>query len=221
MVGWMGTRQTTQESVLAAATRLFLDRGLAAVSMEEIAAETGCTRRNLYRYYSAKEDLAFDVLIGLLTQWNSVQIELYSQLKGSAARRLREFLDALVEHLSGQTAFLRLAGEFDFTFQDASVYHPDPSRAERFRAVVHTTEDLLHRILALGAQDGTLELPASAEVLVPTLTTTLWSLAQRAALRNRLILEEFGLTGLTLVQTQVDLLVRALTPARGEVYESV
>lgn len=217
----MGTRLTTQETVLAAATRLFLERGLAAVSMEELAAEAGCTRRNLYRYYSTKEDLAFDVLIALLGEWNRVQCALFDGLSGSALVRLRSFLDGLVDHLSGQRAFLRLAGEFDFTFQDRTTYQPDADRSGRFQAVLHTTEELLERLLALGS-DGSLRLPAPVPILVPTLTTVLWSLAQRVALRERLTAEEFGVSGLELVRTHVDLIVLALTPfPQGEPHERV
>ena len=45
------------ERILDAAGRLFAERGVGAVGMGEIAAEAGCSRATLYRYFADRDEL--------------------------------------------------------------------------------------------------------------------------------------------------------------------
>ncbi len=60
-VGYMtGSRvqgQSTTERLLAAADRLFYRQGLRVVSMDDIAAEAGLTKRTLYYHFASKDVL--------------------------------------------------------------------------------------------------------------------------------------------------------------------
>lgn len=211
----MGAKEITRAQLLDAATRLFLERGLLAVPLEGVAAVAGCTRRTLYRHFATKEDLALAVVTGLLGRWNDEQLALHSRLTGTGAEKLRGFLTGLVGGLEGHKATLRLMGEFDFLFQDTSPYRPAPGPAAEFQAVAPVTEGLVTDLLAESVADGSLELPVPVAVLVPTITTALWGLAQRVALRDHRIREEFGVAGVDLVRTQVELIVRALEARPG------
>jgi TetR/AcrR family transcriptional regulator, mexJK operon transcriptional repressor len=51
------------ESVLAAAKRMFLERGFGAVSMDAIAREAGVSKATVYSHFSGKEEL-FGAVIG-------------------------------------------------------------------------------------------------------------------------------------------------------------
>lgn len=212
----MGSKETTQENLVDAATRLFLERGLLAVPLEDVAAVAGCTRRTLYRYFAAKEDLALAVVTALLDRWNQDQAALVGRLVGSGAAKLSLFLNGLVDGLEDRKDILRLMGEFDFLFQDTATYRPAPGPAAEFRAVAPVTEGLVAQLLAEGTADGSLAVFADPGVLVPTITTVLWSLAQRVALRDHRIRDEFGVGGIDLVRTQVELIVRALEARPGE-----
>ncbi|UGT41545.1 TetR/AcrR family transcriptional regulator [Nocardia yamanashiensis] len=58
-----GNRRTVaRERILAAATALFLERGIAAVGIDEIAARAGCSRATLYRHAGGKSDLVRAVI---------------------------------------------------------------------------------------------------------------------------------------------------------------
>ena len=48
----------TRERILSMAIRLFVERGLFATQMQDIAAEVGISRTSLYRYFRDKFDLA-------------------------------------------------------------------------------------------------------------------------------------------------------------------
>jgi AcrR family transcriptional regulator len=60
-------RETTRVALMAAARRLFGERGFAAVSIEEIASEAGVTRGALYHHFDSKEAL-FGALFEALEQ---------------------------------------------------------------------------------------------------------------------------------------------------------
>ncbi len=51
-----------QESIVGAASKLFLERGYGAVSMDAIAADASVSKRTVYSYYQNKETLFADVM---------------------------------------------------------------------------------------------------------------------------------------------------------------
>ncbi|TGN03142.1 TetR/AcrR family transcriptional regulator [Leptospira dzoumogneensis] len=209
----MGTREQTKELVLEAAESLFLAKGLLDVSMEDIAAKVSCTRRNLYRYFDTKESLSIAVLRKLLAPWNDFQLQTFEKLRYSnlsGKEELISFLKTLAKYLETHKPLLRFTAEFDFVFRDRGSFQLDASSEESLFAEFLFTEKLIIQILEKGEVDGSLRAPSSLAILVPTITTVLWSLGQRVALRETLIPREFGVNGMELVQTQIDLLVLAL-----------
>jgi TetR/AcrR family transcriptional regulator, regulator of autoinduction and epiphytic fitness len=52
----------SREAIVAAAERLFLERGFGAVSMDELAEAAGVARRTLYNQFSSKEEIFRDML---------------------------------------------------------------------------------------------------------------------------------------------------------------
>jgi AcrR family transcriptional regulator len=69
--------QETRERILAAALRLFADRGYAAVSIEEIAEAAGLTKGAVYYWFADKDDLG-----------RELQHELYERLTTVALNSL-------------------------------------------------------------------------------------------------------------------------------------
>jgi TetR/AcrR family transcriptional regulator of autoinduction and epiphytic fitness len=55
-------RGASREVIVAAATRLFLERGFGAVSMDELAAAAGVARRTLYNQFASKEEIFREML---------------------------------------------------------------------------------------------------------------------------------------------------------------
>jgi len=55
-------RGGSREAIVAAAERLFLERGFGSVSMDELAEAAGVARRTLYNQFSSKEEIFRDML---------------------------------------------------------------------------------------------------------------------------------------------------------------
>lgn len=82
-----------RSAVLAAAVRLFIERGYGEVSLADIAAEVGLARNSLYRYVPDKVHLLVDwfrdAVPRTIDEWESAVAG-----DGSAAERLQRWADA-------------------------------------------------------------------------------------------------------------------------------
>src|SRR5512135_3496547 len=60
-------RQEMRAAVVAAALRLFLDRGHLAVRLEDIVDEVGISRATFYKYFSERDEILAELFEQLLT----------------------------------------------------------------------------------------------------------------------------------------------------------
>jgi AcrR family transcriptional regulator len=67
---------TTRERIISAASKLFYDQGIRAVSVDAVAEQAGLTKRTLYYHFRSKDDLVAAYLAGrdqpnlaLLQRW--------------------------------------------------------------------------------------------------------------------------------------------------------
>src|SRR5271166_6171727 len=56
-------RGGSREAIVEAATRLFLEHGFGAVSMDELAVAAGVARRTLYNQFTSKEEIFREMLL--------------------------------------------------------------------------------------------------------------------------------------------------------------
>ena len=86
------TRQRRKEArpqeLLDAALALFVDKGFAATSAEEVAASAGVSKGTLYRYYPSKEELFKAVVRHCLVARIAEGAQMIAQHQGSSAELL-------------------------------------------------------------------------------------------------------------------------------------
>jgi TetR/AcrR family transcriptional regulator len=99
-------RERLEQDILAAAKRLFAQRGFGGVSLDHIAREVGASKQNLLYYFPSKEELYRRVLHGVLDVWLSY-MDALSQRPDDPEQALREYI----------------AGKLRFSRE-----HPDDSR---------------------------------------------------------------------------------------------
>jgi len=99
-------RKLLEADILAAAKRLFAQRGFGGVSLDHIAREVGASKQNLLYYFPSKEELYRRVLHGVLDVWLSY-MDALSQRPDDPEQALREYI----------------AGKLRFSRE-----HPDDSR---------------------------------------------------------------------------------------------
>ena len=156
--------------------------------------------------FKTKEDLAYEVTIGLLNEWNAYQRGVFNKLEGSGIERLEFFLNKLIDHMSKKPDVMRYLSEFDFYFKDESNSANEASMS-RFNEIILESESLLNEIMILGKEDKSIKENLDAKLMVATMSNVLWSFAQRIAIRGEIIKKESGLDGITLIKNQVDIYI--------------
>jgi len=98
-----------RREILAAASRLFRERGLHATGMREIAAELGMTAGNLYYYFPSKQDLLAFCQEATLDELQALAVEVAASRDAAGeqlARLLRGHVRILNESTPGSLAHL-------------------------------------------------------------------------------------------------------------------
>jgi AcrR family transcriptional regulator len=159
-------RRAVEDAILQATATLVAKRGLASVTMSEIAQKSGIGRATLYKYFSDVE--------AILMAWHDRQVT--GHLKhlcevrdrgGTASERLEAVLEAyaLISHEHGSSEL-------------AALLHRGPhiARAER------QLKDLIRGLLIEGAKAGDLRSDIAADELA---TYCLHSLSAASSLKSR------------------------------------
>src|SRR4051812_33958955 len=153
---------TTRETILAAAQRLFGEKGYDATSLRQIADAVGTTKAAVYYHFPAKEHL----LLELSRPWFDALGMLVTEMRSSgradcdATETLEAYLDVCIAHIS----FLNLLAR-----DPATSNHPDIGRRALtlIEAVKRhiagddaTDERLVHTSCAIGVVHAVAGLPA-------------------------------------------------------------
>ena len=80
----LAKRERVRQALLATAARLIADRGLESISVEEILAEVGISRRTFYGYFANKYELAASVVTPALVDGEAMLAKLEEEPETAA-----------------------------------------------------------------------------------------------------------------------------------------
>ena len=206
----MEKRVEKREIIIAKARDIFLDKGLFNTVMDDIAVEAGLTRRTLYRYFETKEDLAYETAILLLSEWNEFHREVFIKLSGSGINQLQHFLNELIDYMVQRVNIMKYLGEFDFYFKDDKAEKPSSESILKFESIILVSDGILTELLERGIKDGSVKPDVDVKLMMNTISNVLWSFGQRIAIRGEMIEKESGISGVSLINNQVDIYMMAL-----------
>lgn len=137
--------ERTRQRIVDAALRLFTERGFAATTMRDIAAEAEVSLGLAYRYFARKEDLAVELYRGMSTHLRDLAAGLHG---GTVADRFTFLMEAAIAWLDRyREPFLAVAARAFDPRDDLGVLGP---ATEPFREAARTTWDTL----IVGADDA-------------------------------------------------------------------
>jgi len=133
-------RAPSRDVIVAAASRLFLERGFGAVSMDELATAAGVARRTLYNQFASKEEIFREMLQGVSGQLEHA-FPPGLETQGDVETVLRMVAQTILElHKNREyIGFLRMVVADSRQF---------PWIAEEFAAVMDPQTERLARLLA-------------------------------------------------------------------------
>ncbi len=97
----------TAERILHEAHRLFMERGFAGVSMNDVVAHIGITKPTLYYHYADKEALYAAVIARVLTQMGSELADQIAGMQGNTAQVLQGLVAVIQQHNREDTRMMR------------------------------------------------------------------------------------------------------------------
>lgn len=95
------------EEILARAAELFYEKGYHATTIEDVAREVGMLKGSLYYYTRSKEDLLYELLVGIIVKG----VEHASKaIEGvdDPTRRLEKAIEAQIEHIIQNQTYVGL-----------------------------------------------------------------------------------------------------------------
>lgn len=99
-----------QAEIMAAAIRLFQQKGYHATSMQDIADAVGLQKGSLYHYISSKEDLLVVIIHDAINQYNGGLTEIRAMelpVRRKLELAVRNHLQGIADNLGMLTIFLR------------------------------------------------------------------------------------------------------------------
>lgn len=128
------------ERILEVASELFYWRGIHAVGVDTIAAESGVTKRTLYNRFGSKDALVTTYLQARDRRWRALVLAQLDQTSDPVRRVLTPF-DVLPDWLAGSSR--------GCSFVNAFAELPDPEHPGRQLVIAEKTwlRDLFHRLL--------------------------------------------------------------------------
>lgn len=100
-------KEKRREQLLAAAGRLFAERGFAAVSLDEIGAEVGVTGQAIYRHFDSKQDM-LGILIGQASAHLLTSGRKFEEDFAEPSQRLRALVELQTAFALGSSDIIRV-----------------------------------------------------------------------------------------------------------------
>jgi AcrR family transcriptional regulator len=137
----MTRRTIMRDEVIRSATRLFVERGINAVALQDIAAEVGLSKAALYHYFSNREELLRQVF-GNWVRTEIANLRLAIPEAGTAEEQMRAYIRY---HVTSVTENL---GLYSLSFSNEGDLPPDVR--DEFRHLKRESDKALRGILAHG-----------------------------------------------------------------------
>lgn len=137
--------QRKRDLILDKAKELFIQRGYAATSMDELVKYTGASKGSIYYHFESKEDL----FVKLLAKQNQDWMESWNEKKARYVS-FEEKLYGIAEHMVDdfQNPLTKIAEEFYINQPE------NKSLVSEMLAIVHGPRKLYREILTDGAEEG-------------------------------------------------------------------
>jgi AcrR family transcriptional regulator len=150
-----------RREVIAAAARLFAERGFQETSMSDLTAATGLAAGGLYHYISGKDELLFSICDELLDPLLERAREIVSE-EAPPAEQLRALLHAWLDHIASHRDHMLVFA------QERHVIEREP-QWRRVRGQRKAFEELLDDVLARGEREGSMHFEDRAFTLLTLL----------------------------------------------------
>ena len=152
-----GGEPPVPQRLLAAATRLFAERGFDRTSVQEIVEAAGVTKGALYHYFGSKDDLLHEVY-GRLLRLQQERLDTFASEDAPVDQRLRaaaaDVVVTTIEHLDDAKIFFR------------SMHQLSPEKNKQVRAERRRYHEQFRSLIEEGQRSGVFSSATPADLVV-------------------------------------------------------
>jgi len=152
-----GDGQPVPRRLLAAATRLFAERGFDRTSVQEIVEAAGVTKGALYHYFGSKDDLLHEIY-GRVLRLQQERLDGFADADAPVEERLRgaaaDVVVTTIENLDDTTIFFR------------SMHHLSPEKYKQVRAERRRYHERFRALVEEGQRTGVFTADTPADLVV-------------------------------------------------------
>lgn len=142
-----------RQEMLEAAFRLFSGRNIDAVTLDDIAAETGYTTRSLLRYFKSKDGLVLAAAVWAWENFFANNRKLRPKAGSTAAETYAFFLDLFLRMYREHGDILRFNQYFNIYIKSRRV---DAEHMQPYMGMIDAIRERFHAVYEKGRVDGTL-----------------------------------------------------------------
>ncbi|MEV0093058.1 TetR/AcrR family transcriptional regulator [Streptomyces sp. NPDC050738] len=152
-----GNGTPVPQRLLAAATRLFAERGYDRTSVQEIVEAAGVTKGALYHYFGSKEDLLHEIYARVL-RLQQERLDAFAEADGPVEQRLRDaaadVVVTTIDNLDDASIFFR------------SMHHLSPEKNKQVRAERRRYHERFRALIEEGQKQGVFSAATPADLVV-------------------------------------------------------
>jgi AcrR family transcriptional regulator len=126
-----------KKEVIDTAKKLFLEKGLNNVTMNDIMNEAGLSRATMYRYYDSIHPIAFEVEYEMLQEIFS-DLKLIDMTNRDGGEAIKEILLTMVDRFIPHIKAYRYISMFDFLYSDK---YPNDNLTQEYNKVIQSIID--------------------------------------------------------------------------------
>ena len=122
------------EAAVTVSAKLFLEKGIDAVKMTDIANETGIGVATLYRYFGTKTRITIAAMTHLWNDMNKMFLGVFESevfLRQTGIKQLSDLMRMTLVYYNAHPDFMKLLGEFDLFLIRENVPKEDLEEYER------------------------------------------------------------------------------------------
>lgn len=139
--------ETRKSEIIAAATKVFSERGFADARMDDIVAESGLSKGALYWYFDSKDALIISILDQVF-DYETSHVRRLVDREDSAEKKLQIFIDTTIKDLEKMKPLMPIF----FDFWSLSARNKTINRA--IKRYYQSFFDILEPIIKQGIEQG-------------------------------------------------------------------
>ena len=167
------------EAAVSVSSKLFLEKGIDAVKMTDIANETGIGVATLYRYFGTKTNITIAAMTYLWNDMNKMFSGIFESevfLKQTRIKQLHDLMRMTLVFYNAHRDFMKLLGEFDLFLIRENVPKED---LEVYERSVINFYPFFEKAYQAGLADGTVREVENFQMCYTTYAHALMELSKK------------------------------------------